>query len=79
MNPLTLLLDVWVPAIVAGADKVPGPRRREGRLAGVRGVHRPGVAVAFLGFSLTRHLRKASDNAEHGCVRPQRRADEGRS
>ena len=28
------------------------------------------VAVALLGFSLTRHLRKARDNAEHGVFDP---------
>ena len=62
MNTLLLL----APLLVAGADPVPAPQRREGRLGRVLVFIGLAVAVAFLGFSLAKHLRRARDNAERG-------------
>ena len=70
MNPLTLLLDVWVPAIIAGVDKVPAPDDVKAGWLAFAVFIALGVAVAFLGFSLSRHLRKASQNAEQGAFGP---------
>ena len=70
MNPLMLLLDVWVPAIVAGADKVPAPEDVKAGWLAFAVFIALGLAVAFLGFSLTKHLHKASHNAEQGAFDP---------
>jgi hypothetical protein len=37
------------------------------------------LAVAFLGFSLTKHLRRASDNAERGAFDPSDKPREPRN
>ena len=70
MNPLLILLDVWVPAIVAGVDKVPAPEDVKAGWLAFAVFIGLGLAVALLGFSLTRHLRRASDNAEQGAFDP---------
>jgi hypothetical protein len=70
MNPLMLLLDAWVPAIMAGADKVPAPEDVKAGWLAFAVFIALGLAVAFLGFSMTRHLRKASRNAEQGAFDP---------
>jgi hypothetical protein len=70
MNALMLLLDVWVPAILAGADKVPAPNDVKAGWLAFAVFIGLGLAVAFLGFSLSRHLRKASHNAEQGAFDP---------
>ena len=62
MYTLTLL----VPLLVDGADKVPDPSDVKAGWLGFLVFIGLAVAVAFLGFSLTRHLRKARDNAEKG-------------
>ena len=70
MNPLILLVDVWVPAILAGADKVPAPEDVKAGWLAFAVFIALGLAVALLGFSLSRHLRKASRNAEQGVFDP---------
>jgi hypothetical protein len=70
MNPLMLLLGAWVPAILAGADKVPAPNDVKAGWLAFAVFIALALAVAVLGFSLTRHLRKASDNAERGAFDP---------
>ena len=66
MNPLILLL----PLLVKGADKVPAPEDVKAGWVAFAVFIALGIAVALLGFSLTRHLRKARDNAEHGVFGP---------
>ena len=66
MNALLFL----VPLLAAGADKVPAPNDVKagwGAFALFIGL---AVAVALLGWSLTRHLRTARDNAEAGAFDP---------
>ena len=62
MNPLTLL----VPLFVAGVDKVPAPADVKAGWVAFGVFIALAIAVALLGFSLTKHLRKARDNAEKG-------------
>jgi hypothetical protein len=62
MYTLILLL----PSLVPGADPVPAPEDVKagwGAFAIFIGL---AVAVALLGWSLSRHLRKARDNADRG-------------
>ena len=66
MNPLTLLLDLWVPLLAAGADETPAPEDYKAGWLGLAVFVALAVAVALLMISLTRHLRKARDNADHG-------------
>ena len=66
MNPLILL----VPQLAAGADKVPAPEDVTAGWGAFAVFIALGVAVAFLGWSLSRHLRKARDNAELGVFDP---------
>jgi hypothetical protein len=66
MNPLIFLL----PLVAVGADKVPAAddvKAGWGAFALFIGL---AIAVALLGWSLTRHLRKASDNAARGAFDP---------
>ena len=70
MISLTLLTDVWVPALVSAADKAPAPEDVKAGWVAFAVFIALGIAVALLGFSLTRHLRKARDNAEHGVFGP---------
>ena len=62
MNPLILLL----PLLVKGADKVPAPEDVKAGWGAFALFIALAVAVALLGWSMTRHLRKARDNAELG-------------
>jgi hypothetical protein len=70
MNALMLLLEVWVPAILAGADKVPAPQDVKAGWLAFAVFIALGLAVAVLGFSLSRHLRKADHTAEQGAFDP---------
>ena len=67
---MTLLIDVWVPALVSAADQAPAPEDVKAGWVAFAVFIALGIAVALLGFSLTRHLRKARDNAEHGVFGP---------
>ncbi len=66
MNPLTLLLDLWVPLLAAAADESPAPEDYKAGWLGLAVFVGLAIAVALLMISLTRHLRKARDNADHG-------------
>ena len=70
MISLTLLTDVWVPALVSAADKAPAPEDVKAGWVAFAVFIALCLAVTLLGFSLTRHLRKARDNAEHGVFGP---------
>ena len=70
MTSLTLMTDLWVPALVSGADKVPAPEDVKAGWVAFAVFIGLAVAVVLLGISLTRHLRKARDNAEHGVFGP---------
>ena len=77
MISLTLLTDVWVPALVSAADKAPAPEDVKAGWVAFAVFIALGIAVALLGFSLTRHLRKARSNAELGVFGPtDKTADE---
>lgn len=62
MNPLILLL----PYLVSGADKVPAPEDVKAGWGAFAIFIALAVAVALLGWSLSRHLRKAKDNSDRG-------------
>ncbi|MCW2828911.1 MAG: hypothetical protein JWQ67_2527 [Marmoricola sp.] len=62
MNPLTLLL----PYLVSGADKVPSPEDVKAGWGAFAVFILMAVAVALLGWSMNRHLRKARSNADRG-------------
>jgi hypothetical protein len=66
MNPLMLLL----PLLVKGADKVPAPEDVKAGWGAFALFIALAVAVALLGWSLSRHLRKANANAELGLFDP---------
>jgi len=66
MNPLILLL----PSLVKGADKVPAPEDVTAGWGAFALFIALAVAVALLGWSMTRHLRKARTNAELGVFDP---------
>lgn len=66
MNPLIFL----IPLLTSGADKVPAPEDVKAGWVAFAVFIALGVAVALLGISMTRHLRKAQDNAEHGVFGP---------
>ena len=65
MFPLLLALDLWV-ALAPGADEPPAPEDYNAGWLGLAVIVALALAVAVLGVSLTRHLRKARDNADHG-------------
>ena len=69
MNSLILAFDLWV-ALAAGADEAPAAEEYKAGWLGLAVIVALGVAVALLGVSLTRHLRKARDNADHGAFGP---------
>ena len=54
------------PLLVGWADKVPAPNDVKAGWVAFAVFLALAVAVALLGFSLTKHLRKARDNAEKG-------------
>lgn len=66
MNPLLFLL----PFLVSGADKVPAAEDVKAGWGAMALFIALAVAVALLGWSLSRHLRKANDNAELGAFDP---------
>ena len=78
MNQLTLLIDLWVPLLTAAADESPAPEDYKAGWLGLAVFVALAVAVAFLMVSLTRHLRKARDNADQGVFdasdKPRRHA-----
>ncbi len=63
MNPLILL-------IVAGVDKVPADDDVKAGWVAFGVFIALAIAVALLGWSLTRHLRRAKDNAAAGAFGP---------
>jgi hypothetical protein len=66
MNPLIFL----APLLVGGADPVPADDDVKAGWVAFGVFIALAVAVVLLGISLTRHLRKARDNAEHGAFDP---------
>ncbi len=74
MNTLILL----APFLVGGADPVPADNDVKAGWVAFWIFVGLAVAVALLGFSLAKHLRKARDNAELGVFdtndRPRRNA-----
>jgi hypothetical protein len=66
MNPLILLL----PLLVSSADKVPAPEDVKAGWGAFALFIALAVAVALLGWSMTRHLRKARENADLGVFDP---------
>jgi hypothetical protein len=56
--------------LIVWADKVPDPNDVTAGWVAFGVFIALIVAVAFLGFSLTRHLRRANDNAERGVFDP---------
>ena len=79
MSPLTLLTDLWVPALVSGADKVPAPEDVKAGWVAFAVFIALAIAVVLLGFSMVRHLRKARDNAEQGVFDPTDKQSENHS
>ena len=79
MTTLTLLTDVWVPAFVSAADKAPAPEDVKAGWVAFAVFIALGIAVALLGISLTRHLRKARTNAEQGVFGPTEQDPENHS
>jgi hypothetical protein len=59
-------MNALAPLLVSLADKVPTDDQIGAGWGYVVLFILLAVAVTFLGFSLTKHLRKARDNAEHG-------------
>jgi hypothetical protein len=70
MISMTLLTDVWVPALVSAAGEAPAPEDVKAGWVAFAVFIALGIAVALLGFSLTRHLRKARNNADQGAFGP---------
>lgn len=67
MNALVHPLDLWVSLLAPLQDKVPAPEDVKAGWLALGVFVALAVAVALLGVSLTRHLRKAQDNAEQGA------------
>ena len=70
MTSLTLMTDLWVPALVSGADKVPAPEDVKAGWVAFAVFIALAVAIVFLGISMNRHLRKTRDNAALGAFGP---------
>jgi hypothetical protein len=66
MNPLIFL----IPLVVAGADKVPADEDVKAGWGAFALFIALAVAVAVLCWSMSRHLRKARDNADAGAFGP---------
>ena len=64
------LMTLLLPLLVAGADEVPAPEDVKAGWVAFAVFIGLGLAVVLLGISLTRHLRKANDNAEAGMFDP---------
>jgi hypothetical protein len=73
MNALLLHLAVLLP----GADPVPAPEDVKAGWVAFAVFLALAVAVALLGFSMTRHLRKIRSNAEAGVFGPVESSGEG--
>jgi hypothetical protein len=56
--------------LIVWADKVPAPNDVKAGWVAFAVFIALVLAVAFLGFSLTKHLRRANDNAERGVFDP---------
>jgi NADH:ubiquinone oxidoreductase subunit 3 (subunit A) len=54
------------PLLVVWADKVPAPNDVKAGWVAFAVFIALALAVAFLGFSLSKHLRRARENAERG-------------
>ena len=76
---MNLLTDLWVPALVSAADKAPAPEDVKAGWVAFAVFIALAVGVALLGISMTRHLRKARDNAEQGVFGPTDRESENHS
>ena len=57
----------FAPLLVVWADKVPDPNDVKAGWVAFGIFIALGLAVAFLGYSLTKHLRRARDNADKGA------------
>ena len=66
MNPLIFLM----PLLTRGADPVPAPEDVKAGWVAFGVFIALGIAVVLLGISLTRHLRRARDNADRGAFDP---------
>lgn len=66
MNTLALLIPDVLAALVSLADEAPAAEDVKAGWGAFAIFLLLGVAVALLGWSLTRHLRKAQANAEAG-------------
>jgi NADH:ubiquinone oxidoreductase subunit 3 (subunit A) len=56
--------------LIVWADKVPNPNDVTAGWVAFAVFIALAIAVAFLGFSLTKHLRRANENAEKGVFDP---------
>jgi hypothetical protein len=56
--------------LIVWADKVPAPNDVKAGWVAFAVFIALVLAVAFLGYSLTKHLRRANDNAERGVFDP---------
>jgi hypothetical protein len=72
MNALISL----VPLFTVWADEVPDPHDVKAGWVAFGVFIALGLAVAFLGYSLTKHLRKARDNADRGVFDPSERSSD---
>jgi hypothetical protein len=61
---------ILAPLLVGAADKVPADDDVKAGWVAFAVFIGLGIAVALLGVSLTRHLRKARDNADSGAFGP---------
>ena len=61
---------MFLAPLVAWADQVPDPSDVKAGWVAFGVFIGLCLAVTFLGFSLTKHLRKARDNAERGVFDP---------
>jgi hypothetical protein len=63
-------LIMFAPLFVGAADPVPAPDDVKAGWVAFGVFIALAIAVALLGFSLTRHLRKAQRNADRGVFGP---------
>ncbi len=70
MNALILPLELWVSLLAPLKDKVPAPEDVKAGWLALGIFVALAIAVALLGVSLTRHLRKAQDNSDAGAFDP---------
>ena len=65
--------------LIVWADKVPNPNDVTAGWVAFGLFIALALAVTFLGFSLTKHLRRANDNAERGVFDPSDKPKNGHS